>query len=177
MPNIWVPSSSTGTIMTASTDTTTIWAGWNSTYSTSTGTGAYLTTTWEAWNEQTERTYAQAVEAQHEAQRREQERRAERHQAGARAEALLLELLTEEQAASYTGRGYFEVRGSAGGRYRIRRRSQAGNVDLMPETGEVRLASFCCHPPGGLPLADAHLAQMLHLVTDEPGFRQVANAA
>jgi hypothetical protein len=45
----------------------------------------------------------------------------------------------------------------------------------MPEIGEIREASYCCHPPDGLPDADAHVAQMLHLVTDEEGFRRTAN--
>jgi hypothetical protein len=88
---------------------------------------------------------------------------------------VLLSLLTAEQAASYQENGWFEVRGSRGGRWRIRNRGQAGNVDLMPEIGEERDASFCVHPPDGLPDADAHLAQMLALVTDEDRFRQVAN--
>jgi hypothetical protein len=45
----------------------------------------------------------------------------------------------------------------------------------MPEIGEERESSWCAHPPGGLPDADAHLAQMLHLITDEDGFMRVAN--
>jgi hypothetical protein len=97
--------------------------------------------------------------------------------AHSRAREVLLSLLTDEQAASYAEKGWFEVRGSRGGRWRIRARGQAGNVDLMPEIGDEREASFCCHPPGGLPDADAHLAQMLHLVTDEDGFRRTANLA
>lgn len=92
-----------------------------------------------------------------------------------RAEELLLSMLTEEQAASYKVRGWFEVRGSRGGRWRIRNVGQAGNVDLMPEIGDEAEMSFCCHPPDHLPVADAHLAQMLHLVTDEDGFRATAN--
>jgi hypothetical protein len=88
-----------------------------------------------------------------------------------------MSLLSDEQAVSYRENGWFEVRGSRGGRWRIRNRGQAGNVDLMPEIGEVREASYCCHPPGGLPDADAHAAQMLHLVTDEDGFRRTANLA
>jgi hypothetical protein len=67
------------------------------------------------------------------------------------------------------------VRGSAGGRYRIRRHGQAGNVDEMPPEGGHRTASFCIHPYGNFPDADAHVAQYLALVTDEPGFRATAN--
>jgi hypothetical protein len=92
-----------------------------------------------------------------------------------RAEALLLSLLDGAQARSYLEDGWFEVRGSAGGRFRINRRGQAGNVDELPAEGGHRIASYCIHPSGGFPDADAHAAQYLALVTDEPGFRAVAN--
>ena len=106
---------------------------------------------------------------------RTDERRIAREVARTRAEELLLSLLSEEQAASYRERGWFEVRGSKGGRWRIRNRGQSGNVDLMPEIGEEREATYCAHPPDGLPDADAHVAQMLALVTDEEAFLRVAN--
>jgi hypothetical protein len=93
----------------------------------------------------------------------------------ARAEKLLLSLLDEAQAASYLRDGWFEVRGSAGGLFRIGRRGQAGNIDELPPGGGPRIASWCAHPSGGFPDADAHAAQYLALVTDEPGFRAVAN--
>lgn len=150
------------------------WASWSNLVSTTTS----ATISWNAWNT----AYEETREQQRERQAREREQaaartayQAERAVARARAEELLLSLLTDEQAASYTEHGWFEVRGSRGGRWRIRKRGQAGNVDLMPEIGEIRQASFCCHPPGGLPDADAHVAQMLHLVTDEDGFRETAN--
>jgi hypothetical protein len=99
----------------------------------------------------------------------------ERENARSRARVLLLAVLTPEQAADYTERDWFEVRGSHGGRWRIRRNGQAGNVDLMPEGGSEPVASFCAHPPGSLPDADAHLAQLLALVTDEDAFTRVAH--
>ena len=86
-------------------------------------------------------------------------------------------MLTDQQARDYVEHGWFEVRGSRGGRYRIRNRGQSGNVDLMPEIGNERDATMCIHPPGNLPAADAQLAQLLHLVTDEDGFRRTANIA
>ncbi len=187
-------------ITPASYTSTSIWQAWNQ-YQTTTATGATtllvhdgtwrnwikigtnssvssVSTNWTGWNEAYEETREQ--QQQRAAREREQAAaratyQAERETARARAEELLLSLLTDEQAASYTENGWFEVRGSRGGRWRIRRRGQMGNVDLMPEIGEVREASFCCHPPGGLPDADAHVAQMLHLVTDEEGFRRTAN--
>lgn len=108
-------------------------------------------------------------------QRRQEEQERERDAVRARAQELLRSLLSDEQWASYQGNGWFEVRGSKGGRWRIRNRGQSGNVDLMPEIGEERDATYCAHPPGGLPDADAHAAQMLALVTDEEAFARVAN--
>lgn len=163
------------------------WEAWNSSiYSTAAGTTTIILvpTQWQSWNtlyaetaEQERARWQAQQEAQAERDRRYAALRAERLVASSRAEELLLSLLSEEQAASYRERGFFEVTGSRGGRWRIRSNGQAGNVDLMPEIGDVRDASFCCHPPDGLPAADAHLAQMLQLVSDEDGFRRTANVA
>jgi hypothetical protein len=173
-----------------------VWGNWNAGYpysSATTYTQLITVPQWGAWNTRYEETQEQRaarqarIEAQ--AQQIQQAQHAERaHRAAvnSRAEQLLMSLLTDEQARTYTEHGWFEVRGSAGGRWRIRNRGQAGNVDLMPEIGnesrsdpdrDVRLMSFCCHSPGSLPDADAHVAQMLHLVTDEEGFRRVANVS
>jgi hypothetical protein len=92
-----------------------------------------------------------------------------------RAEALLLSLLSDAQGRSYLELGWFEVRGSAGGLFRVSRRGQAGNVDELPPDGGDRIASYCIHPSGRFPDADAHAAQYLALVTNEPGFRAIAN--
>ncbi len=120
-----------------------------------------------------------AREAQAVAAQRRQREAEERHQrqlaAAGRAEQLLLSFLTPEQARSYTEDGSFLVTGSAGGRWRIRHDGHMGNVDLLDEAGQV-VAWYCIHPPGGLPDADAYLAQMLHLVTDEESFRVIGNA-
>lgn len=111
--------------------------------------------------------------SQQELEREREER--ERERAAARAERLLLSFLTPEQARSYVADGFFLVTGSAGGRWRIRREGYMGNVDLLDEDGR-QVAWYCIHPPGSLPDADAHLAQMLHLVTDEESFRAIGNA-
>ena len=104
-----------------------------------------------------------------------EQRQARRVTAIARAEELLLSVLSEVQARDYLHRRCFELRGSGGGWWRIRRDGQAGNVDELEQPGGARVASWCCHPPDGLPDPDAHLAQLLHLVTDEDGFRQTGN--
>jgi hypothetical protein len=128
-----------------------------------------------AWNQPT----AEQLEARRrreDARRREAgERMRRRAQVTARAEALLLSLLDEAQARAYTELGWFEVRGSAGGRFRIRRHGQAGNVDELEPASDKRIASYCIHPSGAFPDADAHVAQYLALVTDERRFREIAN--
>ena len=106
---------------------------------------------------------------------RQRERQAARARVSGRAEALLRGLLDDDQIASYFSQGWFEVIGSAGGRYRINRNGQAGNVDEMPAQGDHRTASLCIHPYGGFHDADAHAAQYLALVTDEAAFRRTAN--
>jgi hypothetical protein len=173
------------------------WQSWNTTYTT--GSNAYLydatsntamvAPQWTGWNtayEETEEQKAGREAARAEYQRRkaesdadwrrrQEEQQRKREEADARAALLLRSLLTDAQWASYQENGWFEVTGSKGGRWRIRNRGQAGNVDLMPEIGEERDATYCAHPPGGLPDADAHAAQMLALVTDEEAFVKTAN--
>lgn len=190
--------------VTSSTVPTTIvvpdgWANWNAVhYSTTTGravfynpadgTAVWAQPQWITWNtdyqetedERAERERQQAERraelARQQAEREEAaaRRRQEREEAKARAEALLRSLLSEEQRATLDEHGWFEVRGSAGGRWRIRCSGQSGNVDLMPEHGDQREATYCAHPLD-LPDADAWIAQMLALVTDEGGFTEVAN--
>jgi hypothetical protein len=172
------------------------WSAWNtvlvtgSTAASQAGTAGYGITVgqWSSWNtayeetaeQQAAREEAQAEAGRQAAERREElnaryeQERLEREQAKARALELLRSLLTGEQWASYQENGWFEVRGSKGGRWRIRNRGQSGNVDLMPEIGGERDASYCAHPPGMLPDPDAHAAQMLALVTDEEMFVRTA---
>lgn len=161
-----------------------IWGAWNSAYSTgattySTSTTVLLNATvWGNWNTvytETREQQAERERRQAELTRAHQERTRVAATARARAEELLLSLLSDEQAASYRDKGWFEVTGSKGGRWRIRNRGQSGNVDLMPEIGEEREATYCAHPPGQLPDADAYVAQMLQIVTDEDAFVKVAN--
>lgn len=168
---VYPPTSTTTHLYyTTITNTADPWPWWNLAYTNNQTTASTLIVQapqwqWQAWNA----TYTETAEYS--------AVRQARLAACSRAEELLLSLLTDEQAADYEQHGWFEVRGSKGGRWRIRDRGQAGNVDLMPEIGSERMASYCCHPPDSLPTADAHLAQLLHLVTDEDGFRRTANVA
>jgi hypothetical protein len=187
--NAWQAWNYAWTTTSASANVTTItvadpaWQAWNTTASGAAWSGTVSNAEvfaqgWVSWNTACEESREQREERerlQAEARQRAEERRRDREAAAARAEELLLSLLTGEQARDYSEHGWFEVRGSRGGRWRIRNRGQSGNVDLMPEIGGEREATYCAHPPGSLPDADAYVAQMLHIVTDEDGFKRVAN--
>lgn len=188
--------STTGTTVTMADSA---WNSWNSNVTTTTGSLAYNYatntsyvsngTSWISWNTQVQETEEQQAEREAnecEWQARYQEqcaerartaaaRQLERDQAQARALELLRSLLSETQWASYREKGWFEVTGRSGRRWRVRDRGQSGNVDLMPEIGEEREATYCAHPPEGLPDADAHAAQMLAMVTDDEAFLRTAN--
>lgn len=168
------------------------WIAWNASISTTSGSLAMNCTTgtsyvstgtqWITWNaaaQETEDERAERERLRAEASARyaaeEAGRQLERQRASDRAVELLLSLLSDEQAATYREHGWFEVRGSSGRRWRIRNRGQSGNVDLMPEIGEERDATYCAHPAERLPDADAHVAQMLALVTDDEAFVRTAN--
>lgn len=152
------------------------WANWNAT---SVVTASFtVTTSWTGWNTAYEETREQreAREARAAEQARLAETaRPEREAARVRAEELLAAVLSEEQMAEYRTRRSFTLVSSKGRRWRIRAAGQSGNVDLLPDEGEEREATYCAHPPGGLPDADAHLAQALTLITDEDAFLRVAN--
>lgn len=93
-----------------------------------------------------------------------------------RADELLQSMLSEQQREAYRLTGEFEVMGSAGGVYRIRR-GTSGNVDWIAPDGTVG-ARLCAHPEmreGWMPDQDVALAQMLALRTDEAGFIGMAN--
>lgn len=168
------------------------WGAWNVVYSGTAGNGYAFssttgstiggTVTWSTWNSAYQETEDERLEREERQRQMAAERQARwdaeekaRLEANARALGLLRSLLSDEQWASYQEKGCFEVRGSSGRRWRIRDRGQSGNVDLMPEIGEERAATYCAHPPGGLPTADAHAAQMLALVTDDEAFLRTAN--
>jgi uncharacterized membrane protein len=173
--------------------TTDPWTSWNYAYTTA-GTTTAGSTTWITWNGQYQQDVAaQLTEAQlaereilrqrmeearqrnYETMRREQEEETRRATAAReRAEELLNEMLSDEQRQTRDQHNWFAVRGSASGRiYRIGA-GVVNNVSRLSEDGTVRDQVLCAHPPD-IPDADAHLAQMLLLVTNEPEFVRIAN--
>lgn len=112
----------------------------------------------------------------HAQQRQREDRARARVLASDRASELLMSLLSDEQAHAYHLTGEFEVMGSAGGLYRVRR-GTSGNIDWIDPEGQVG-ARLCAHPTmaqGWMPEQDVAAAQVLALITDEPGFVRVAN--
>lgn len=89
-----------------------------------------------------------------------------------RAERLLREALTELQIRTLEIDGHFEIVGSLGHRYRIRRGS-VRNVDQLDEAGTV--VRSLCAAPLDVPVADAMLAQKLLIESDELAFAFLAN--
>ena len=164
--------------ITGTTLNETVWTSWNNVTTTTAASTIILDAQWNSWNHAYEETREEALarDLAETAWREADARRArEFREAKDRALELLGMVLSADQMASYREKGWFEVRGSKGRRWRIRANSVAGNVDLMPEIGEVREATLCCHPREQLPAPDVHLAQMLALVTDEDEFMRVAN--
>jgi hypothetical protein len=101
---------------------------------------------------------------------------AQRRKAEQRAYTLLKRWLSPEQLAQLERHGYFEVRGSHGGKcYRIRR-DRNMNIDELDGKG-FRVAVWCFGPTGQLPLGDNMLAQKIALETDEQVALAIANRA
>lgn len=95
-----------------------------------------------------------------------------RDEAHARAEKLLLELLTPQQKVELQRRNYFHVRVGAT-RYRITR-GVAGNVLEVDNRSRIRFR-FCAHPNENVPVPDVMLAQKLLIETEPERFFSLAN--
>jgi hypothetical protein len=94
-------------------------------------------------------------------------------QACARAAGLLLSHLTPGQIQEWDTLGYFSVRGSAGGEYRI---GPGSLSNVRQRVEENRARALCAVPAEALPMPDIHFAQMMMIRADEPGFLAVAVA-
>lgn len=90
-----------------------------------------------------------------------------------RARSLLLETLTEAQAASLQEQGFFELVGGDGRRYRIRH-GFSHNVFLLDEGGN-QIVEYCIVTESTTPLSDNMLAQKLMLEACPDEFHRIAN--
>jgi hypothetical protein len=162
----------TAITVTGST-TSVIWNSWIT--NSATTAQNYVFAQWAGQVEARKETKREAAarrkrEREHAAQFAERQRKAV--EAQARAEALLVEHLSPEQAMTLAARNYFDV--AIGERkYRIHRGTH-GNVRLLDETGREK--TLFCVQPEGVPVPDAMLAQKLHLEANEQEFLRVANA-
>jgi hypothetical protein len=181
-------SSSLTTMGTAAQTCAGVWENWNQSYGTMMITSNNMTVTnfqWGSWNDQWEtvaETEAQRLRReQHAAEARQRAEDAQRVHAYETAKAertareLLLAHLDAQQKRDALEHGWFEVLSDKGRRWRIRMNAISGNVDLMPEDGEARLASYCAHAREQMPASDHHLIQKLILEADEEQFTSVAN--
>lgn len=89
-----------------------------------------------------------------------------------KALALLRDVLPEEARRDLDTKGFFQVRGSAGGKYTLRM-GRYGNVIRQ---ADGRAEKLCIHPTEDVPDADTVLAQVLLLWMDEPAFLSTANS-
>jgi len=170
MPSDWTSTGATTTTFTNNTADTSAWAGWSTT-----ATTANLNVVWNSWATGTGagtqqvayvvRTGADRARAAAEAE--------ERKEARERARALLAEHLTARQRRELRDQGWFSLRSSRGGVYRICQ-GQVQNV-LAEVDGRVA-RRYCAHPQAvRVPDEDAMLAQKLMLESDEDAFLAVAN--
>lgn len=90
-----------------------------------------------------------------------------------RARQLLKANLTLEQTKQLEDKGWFEVLGSLGKRYRVWQ-GQVRNVIRLGEDGKP-IDRLCAHPAEDVPDEDAMLAQKLLLEVDEAAFSAIAN--
>lgn len=133
------------------------------------------------YQRQQQRTPTPEEIAEHERRRVELMReRAERavkeKEAEGRAKAILIRHLKPAQRADLEARGWFLVDGKSGTRYRIKRGSLVGNVEVLAPDGSVRYR-LCAHERAGIgcPLDDQLLTQKLYLEHHEEDFLRVAN--
>lgn len=127
------------------------------------------------------------VGGEREAQRQHQEYVRQMTDAKSRAHKRLLDSMTDQQISDYTRHGYFDVMGSEGHLYRLRKDGHIGNI-VMPVSEQWGLRPdlvgtpfngphFCMHLYNGVdtyPDDDHLLAQALMIRTDEVAFRRIA---
>lgn len=90
-----------------------------------------------------------------------------------RSYLLLHNHLSEEQLAMLENESRFLIEVNSGKVYEIRRGIHQ-NIYRLDGEGRI-VEQLCAAPRGDVPEGDAMLAQMLHLMTNEEAFRQVAN--
>lgn len=163
---IWTTTSSNTTALSYNE---TIWQGWNVTSTSSTAITYDVNSVRYVEPPPLTKAQLRELRRQEVARQREAERYVEeRNAALKRAEDLLVSMLNEQQKQQFELHGEFQVIGSKGGQYVIRR-GYAGNVI----SGRRR---YCGHlSDSRIPQADHMLAQKLMIETNEEAYLAVAN--
>ena len=156
----WTTTSATTTTVTA---TSSAYASWVE----------HITYRQETREAQQDR-LARETEAQRVATEQRLQREAVEQRAAQRAEQLLVETLTTEQARAWQeNRAFFVTGHKTGKRYKIREGSH-GNIKELDAQGK-ECASLCVNVPRGLPNQDNVLAQKLMLEWHEEELLRRAN--
>jgi hypothetical protein len=143
---------------TTTSDTVNVWITWNTTASNTYYVGSNYQPPPETNEQRVQRIERQRVQE------------AERVAAQERAEQLLRDHLTIEQAAQLLKSNNFDVISESGKRYRVRRGER-----VLALEGEKATRQYCIHPEGGIPAGDVMLAQKLMLEAAELDFLRIAN--
>ncbi len=97
-----------------------------------------------------------------------------RAKAKARARELLLSHLSRRQREEFAKTQAFRVRGSSGGRYRLKL-GRTSNVERLEDGTDKVLKVYCCHPDDDVPDEDTLIAQKMTIECDEEHFLAKAN--
>ncbi|SRR6266536_2082620 len=98
------------------------------------------------------------------------------NEADNRAEALLRELLDDQQLEQWKIHRCVDVYGQKTHQLYRLTKARIGNVFHVDET-DRRVAEYCIHYPSSIPIEDQIIAQKLMIETDEDAFLQIANMA
>ena len=169
----WISSETS--VITCAVGTDSIWLNWTAT---STGTLSPWADATTAGHEYVyKKTRAAMRREREEAQRKQYEEEITRRKAKAaeaKAEQLLVALLSLSQRAELEkDRTFTVIGGKTKRRYRVAAGQTHGNVKEVDENGKI-VASLCCQPEN-VPTWDANLAQKLMLERCEDEFLRIAN--
>ena len=193
--NVWRHWVVSGTITTSSTSDNIVWNTWVDGTNTATTTNVTVTTgtggngVWEYWISNdggnahvVNRPYQETAEQRQarEAQQRtwaenEKKKKEDQEKSNKRAMELFNSIVGKDRAKRFQERGYHEVRGQSGIRYRL---SPSKRIEVMRgDIGDQVDADLCIHHTydTGLPPMDTLIHQMLCIMAEEETLIRTAN--
>jgi len=192
---IWITTSATNSTEITGTATTDPWGMWTQVQGTNAGTAN--DTTWVTWNsttgettftpqvlhvgstrrEETEEEREARLERTRIAREQAEEKRQAQAEAAERARDLFRDLVNPAQFKVFEKRGYHEIVGVSGRRYRLR---PGRTIDVMAENfGDKISHRLCIHHPYGanIPKMDTLIHQMLLIHSGEEGESELQRIA